>query len=256
MKNNLINSNLGTKRAFTLAEVLITLVIIGVIAAFTIPIFIQGQQERATVTALKKTYTTLSTAFSLAVEANGPPRTWDLKVYPDDFGKIINIIKPYLSITKDCSDGTKGCFPAGVTYKFLGSAMGGEAIYDNNTTAPRLILADGTLLLGWVDSADCKFSFGDSIGLQNICGVYQVDINGFKGPNQHGKDLFRFWITQYGLIPTGTQQQTSNSYFDGNCKDIVNHYGTGCTAWVMYNENLDYLKCGSQLSWGGQTKCN
>ena len=46
--------------AFTLAEVLITLAIIGVVAAMTIPTLINNYQKKQTVTQLKKAYTTLA----------------------------------------------------------------------------------------------------------------------------------------------------------------------------------------------------
>lgn len=50
------------KKAFTLAEVLITLGIIGVIAALTLPGLIQGYRKKVTETALKKAYSQLSQA--------------------------------------------------------------------------------------------------------------------------------------------------------------------------------------------------
>lgn len=31
--------------------------------------------------------------------------------------------------------------------------------------------------------------------------------------------------------------------------------GGGCTAWVIFNENMDYLHC-DDLSWNGKTKCS
>ena len=49
--------------AFTLAEVLITLGIIGVVAAMTMPVLIQNHQEKVTVTRLKKAYSILSQAY-------------------------------------------------------------------------------------------------------------------------------------------------------------------------------------------------
>lgn len=61
------------KRAFTLAEVLITLGVIGVVAALTLPSLIQKSTEKETVVALKKFYSESSQAFSLAVEKDGEP---------------------------------------------------------------------------------------------------------------------------------------------------------------------------------------
>ena len=54
-------------RSFTLAEVLITLVIIGVIAAITVPTLMAQYRKKEYVTQLKKAYSTLSNGFKLAM---------------------------------------------------------------------------------------------------------------------------------------------------------------------------------------------
>ena len=59
------------RKAFTLAEVLITLVIIGVIAAITIPSLINKTNEQETVVAVKKAYSILSQAYQRIVAENG-----------------------------------------------------------------------------------------------------------------------------------------------------------------------------------------
>lgn len=67
-------------KGFTLAEVLITLGIIGVVAAITIPTLMQNSQDKEKITALKKTYSTLSQAFSMAKAENGDPTNWDYQI--------------------------------------------------------------------------------------------------------------------------------------------------------------------------------
>ena len=64
------------KPAFTLAEVLITLGIIGIVAAMTMPSLIQNHQKRLTAERLKKMYTTLRTAIDLAELDNGERENW------------------------------------------------------------------------------------------------------------------------------------------------------------------------------------
>ena len=64
------------KKAFTLAEVLITLGIIGVVAAMTIPTLINAQQEKATITKLKKTYSVLQQALLSAQQEYGDVPSW------------------------------------------------------------------------------------------------------------------------------------------------------------------------------------
>jgi len=107
------------KFAFTLAEVLIVIGIIGVIATITIPPLVQKQQEQQTVVALKKAYSTLSNAYTLAVQENGTPENWGLGAGGSISPTILNNLKPYLRVDKDCTDGSQGCWPTGVTYKSI-----------------------------------------------------------------------------------------------------------------------------------------
>lgn len=62
---------------FTLAEVLITLGIIGVVAALTLPSVIQKYQKKVTVERLKKSYSTLAQAVQMSVKDNDEVETWD-----------------------------------------------------------------------------------------------------------------------------------------------------------------------------------
>lgn len=64
------------KQAFTLAEVLITLGIIGVVAALTIPTLIANHKKQEVVTKLKKVYTVMNQAINLSVSEYGDIETW------------------------------------------------------------------------------------------------------------------------------------------------------------------------------------
>lgn len=238
-------------KAFTLAEVLITLGIIGVVASLTVPTLMQNANERATVTALKKAYSTLSNAYKLAEQEDGTPDNWGLVANPSP--QLLNKLVPYLKVDKDCTDNSLGCFPAGVTYKWLAASLGNYTIFDN-LAYPKLKLTDGTLIFGSVDSPSCIGSYGNSLALQNECAHYWVDINGYKNPNQMGKDVFGFWLTKYGIVPIGSAQETLWP-FANYCKDKDNQNGYSCAAWVLYNDNMDYLHC-NDLDWTTKTKCN
>lgn len=241
---------LGLKnKAFTLAEVLITLAVIGVVAALTIPTLMQNANERATVSAVKKVYSTLSQAYKLAEKDNGTPDSWGLTSNPSP--ALLSTLSPYLNVSTDCSNGGTGCFPPGVTYKYL--KPGGATVYDSYNM-PKLKLTDGTLILGQVYSTSCNpGSYGNTIQLQNVCALFFVDVNGYKNPNRWGEDTFMFWLTKYGFIPVGSVADT-NASFVSECKDVSTARGLGCTAWVLQNENLDYLHC-NNLDWTGPTKC-
>lgn len=72
------NSIFYSKRGFTLAEVLITLGIIGIVAAMTMPSLIAEHREKKTVAQLKKTYSTLQQAYLIAISKHGEPESWEV----------------------------------------------------------------------------------------------------------------------------------------------------------------------------------
>lgn len=75
------------KSAFTLAEVLITLAIIGVVAALTIPVVVRNYQEMQFKTAYKRVYSDLNKVFAKAMAFNEfPERT---SCYDEDFANAV-----------------------------------------------------------------------------------------------------------------------------------------------------------------------
>lgn len=238
---------------FTLAEVVIVIGIIGVVAEMTIPTLTSDIKTITTVVALKKAYSTLSQAFTTAVQENGTPDSWGLVAKGDSNGAL-NILKnlsPYLQVIKNCGTG-KGCFPTG-SYNLLTGAPWDDI--DGGLDIAKAQLADGSSLYvySW---GNCDAAMGTSPIFQNVCGSFNIDVNGFKKPNQLGVDIFDFYITKTGIVPIGTQQELGlGSAFENSCKIKTSGSGRGCTAWVLYNGNMDYLKC-ADLSWDGKKTCN
>jgi prepilin-type N-terminal cleavage/methylation domain-containing protein len=228
------------KKGFTLAEVLITLTIIGVVAALTIPGLVASYQEKVTVTQLKKVYTNFAQIYMMAQEENGPISTWCDGLPPQSppcqqIGH--DIITSYLKLSKDCAF-AGGCF-VNEPYKKLSGGNSnsyGGATLDWST----FILADGTAVLFQMWPPEDEWA-----------GVY-FDINGYKPPNQYGKDLFVVILTDKGAIPFGVVDKRG-SELKNYCSTISD--ADACAAWVIYNENMDYLRC-DDLSWNGKTKCN
>lgn len=239
---SLFTSHHSLKRAaFTLAEVLITLGIIGVVAAMTMPSLIQNYQEKATVTKLKKCYSLVSQAYVSILNDEGGSDTLqagdDLEMM-EKFGK-------YLKYQKTCGR-NKGCFP-NVTYKSV-TGNGYSKWEDDTTDRSRAILTDGTLIM-----FNKSAMWGGNEGNYLYAQIY-VDINGFKGPNQLGRDFFYFYINPEKIVPAGAkalEEKNENQKFTKNC---IQQNGYACAAWVIYNENMDYLHC-KDLSWDGKHSC-
>lgn len=238
---------------FTLAEVLIVLGIIGIIAEMTIPTLINTFQTQRDISKLKKAYSALSQAYIKAVQDNGTPDTWGFVNMFDANTHMIaaNNFKTNLRLMADCTgmDSTN-------TQKNCTKNTNLGNMDTNPATYSYIVTSDGTLMSFRIWAPACDWNWG----VKNICG----EVITFLNPNANakmGKDTFTFYITKDSLVPTGAQIDTSfpfSSYCIWNKPgvDAGNFsYQYGCTAWVMYNENMDYLKC-TGLNWDGPTKCN
>jgi len=107
------------KVAFTLAEVLITLGIIGVVAAMTIPNLIQSFQKRIFAKNVKASYSILSQALRMSIQENGTPDGWDFgnTVSVNNMDNMKSIISekfaltyfaPYLKVIEQGKSNTDG----------------------------------------------------------------------------------------------------------------------------------------------------
>ena len=160
-------------KAFTLAEVLITLGIIGVVAALTIPTLIANAEKSSIISKVEKDYAMLSqVSMSLANENGGTLEN----VFTSDPNLMYTQYLAKFKTVKACAN-TSGCFPLGIDYyNIQGSDIWGSPI-DSNSTLYKFILADGNLFFIWDGSAGCKWTEGQ---LTNLCADVGFDINGSK----------------------------------------------------------------------------
>ncbi len=228
---------------FTLAEVLITLVIIGIIAAMTIPSLMNKTNEQETVVAVKKAYSILGQAYQRMVAENGEfnssyfgsTKLEITKNFGDEFVKYFNVQKNCkMETNTDCWSTENGGM-----YKFFD---GSDWVNWNGLDDYyKFRLSDG-MSVGYGLFKDAKVT-GTAEYLKNVTGDFFVDVNGDKGPNTLGKDTFTFWLTKYGFVPVGTP---SDDAFDSSLS-LCKTYGRGCAAWVITKGNMDYLR--KDISW-------
>ena len=244
------------KAAFTLAEVLITLGIIGVVAAITLPSLIQRNIEKQRVAQLKKAYSELSQAYNLAIAENGAPTEWGMGGMNEEKSHYImaNNMRKFLKLSVDCVDMTAEQIRVNCGHDNLYS----DHLYQYDKNIRRLVvLSDGTLVNIRTYSGLCNVRYS---AIKNVCGVISVDLNGATPPNRNGEDIFDIFITRDKLVPEGIDgaSHTFEIACNKSIKNPYPSYGGGsmfaCTAWVLYNENMDYLHC-DDLSWGGKHSC-
>ena len=122
------------KWAFTLAEVLITLGIIGIVAALTIPTIYANIQHKIATSRLKTFYSTMKQMLLLSIEDNGDVNMWDITLPYDKF--LDKYFMPYLKGTRTVSGSkNKIYFLDGSSISlFRGACM--DIHYDYNSYSP------------------------------------------------------------------------------------------------------------------------
>ena len=229
---------MGIRKGFTLAEVLITLVIIGVIAALTIPALMNKTNEQETVVAVKKAYSVISQAYQRVIAENGEIIPSSLGENGTDATKTLGkMFAKQLNTQKVCGISSGGdCFADKYTY-FDGSVV---PDFNNDNFWYKLRLNDG-MSLGFVKLNNTYEIRGNSEPLNYVIVYVIVDVNGDKAPNIVGKDVFAFYITKFGVIPYGSSDDTVEPI--STCRTV----GWGCTAWVTTKGNVDYWH--KEVSW-------
>lgn len=224
-----------TKRAFTLAEVLITLGIIGVVAALVMPSVINNVRDRELVVGLKKAYSVLSQATTSVVYDN-PVSGWNLADNNNQYSQeFFNYYRPYLKIVQDCgcAQYVQGCWSKDITKALNKVNYAYSRVNSTGVNACGVTLADGMNL---------SFDFWDSTntGVTSTKPVplILVDVNGNKKPNMFGRDVFLFALTAESnkLLPAGTDNNSANCVTTGSS----NVAGVQCAAKVLLEGKINY----------------
>ena len=231
--------------AFTLAETLIVMGIIGVVAALTLPNLNSSTGNKEKVAKVKKIYQNLNDAFGRATAVYGPIEEWFNNMENPttlDLGrKTAERFSDFLKITKICDGANvQGC----VTDEFQKQLDGTTNGKPSALAIYKTLLADGTSIQWWIDRADCNPYFPKSAcpvdPKEHVCGHVTVDIDGpNKGPYTYGKDLFQFNVTMDGIYPILLEEERKYcGYVEGCCFKL----GIYCTGWIMKSDNMDYLQ--------------
>jgi len=201
--------------AFTLAEVLITLGIIGVIAAMTMPSLITGMNKKVIEARLKEDYSILQ---QVMYKAQLDDATFAID-FPNNMAGskdwFDRFISPNMKYANVCFN-TSGCWHTNQTY-----TLSGERVYCDK---PGVGIGDdiivinmqngSTVIIDGYGKGSIKSYFGVDIEVNSSIIIF-IDANGKNGPNVVGKDIYALVYTTEGLVPAGSSMTTEQ--VERNC---------------------------------------
>lgn len=216
----------AARLGFTLAEVLVTLGIIGIVSAMTVPTLMQNYQRKTYVTQLHKFYNELSQAL---LQYQTDRNALNLKEAGLNSQEALEtFFKQYFKVINDCGNRQTPCLAPASEYKNIvgrGIGTGGCNGY--------MTVADGN-----------SFGYGYSNDSVVVFHLY-LDTNGQKGPNIAGRDIFAIYIYNNGLIDdsggsngaplTNEERETA---FNSNCIQSTGSTWYGCFGKIL-NDNWE-----------------
>lgn len=226
-------SNVTKKRklAFTLAEVLITLGIIGIVAAITIPQLVNNYKAKRLRTQFLKSYSTIQQAFKEmeADDVSTDPTTYNTLEYYKTFMN-------YLQAPMDCGIGDNKYLPCVYMRDSSSKDYKPYKTYDGKTNASMILFDDGQIAL----------QDGTLLLFENyaatMTALVSVDLNGYNNkPNRWGYDLFTFQLVDNQLKAmgdTGTTYTNLSTYCNVNSQDEYN--GIACAKKAL--SDSEYFK--------------
>lgn len=224
-------------QAFTLAEVLITLGIIGIVASMTMPALVNLTQNKELETQYKQAYSIISQALNRLNSEQGFVANYDnYRACTDDFAKAY---KEYFVKLVDC--GKDGC-----------SSSTGKDEDGKETGLDKYRSFTGNYsAAGWLDDGQYTVANTMFIAVNHCTPLNKitigVDVNGInKKPNRFGHDFFLFQIQEDGkLLPMGAPNTTATRWsgdYKNYCKAGSTNVANGFTCAYRAMTEKDYFK--------------
>jgi len=226
--------------AFTLAEVLITLGIIGIVAQMTIPTLTKSVQQQQYITRLKNVYSEMNQALLMMSLDSGC--TGKLDCFYDSNNDIVmgDKIASYFKIAKNCKINSGinewNGYPGGCGDESIKPNYDGSGTPITGMAGYRFITVSGyTIILWGAPTVGCGVTY-DKGPMSSGCQVIVIDTNGPGNPNTFGLDVFEFFITDGKgpqIYPLGGQYYNFRRWNpEGWCTES-NKSGASCGGRIM-----------------------
>lgn len=224
------------QKAFTLAEVLITLGIIGVIAAMTIPTLIQNTQKEQYITSLKKAYAQLNQAMAQVI--NDYNCSGNIVCTGLGSSALATELSQKFKTIKYCGTGLNECFSVGYVTDWSWYYDGSNKNTGSNLSGGYKFITTDGISYNINYYGFCNDNSALATGnMSQMCGWIAIDTNGLKGPNNFGRDLWEFWIGNGKgvtvLYPVGGSEWPSNYWKTNNHCTPAIPYAFACPGRIV-----------------------
>jgi len=230
------------KKAFTMAEILLVIAIIGVTAVLVVPNLSKNVDEDKFATKALASYNELNSAIEMVLSNYVDLYDYSLKASSSLatlYGNLTNTLK----LSKVCSTTPANCFYSGTIKKYDNTDFGTFPAYMSGWYSFRL--ANGTsVAIGSLSTTASP--------RKASCHVV-MDITGPDGPNVWGIDIFDFYIGLNGDFAQTVAEV--NAGYSPTTRGAYSSY-TAPLFWIVANKNMDYLSCASSLNWVSKTTCD
>ena len=235
-------SFVGKKSAFTLAEVLIALVVLGVIASTVTGVVYFSRKDmnnKDLVATLQSQVIKLNRSYKIALAENDDLDRWVYKNASDNSVEKMSTVtqakknelfakvwESYFPSTKVCGASTSdNCFPKSTT-------SGQSSVnYNAKSDYYKLRTGDGAAVAVKISDHLCRGT-GVNGRDKGVCGEIIIDINGNKGPNKEGMDTYRLGIYHNGIRP-----------FSAGCDNPLNSANVVLTSGKTCYEDFNVITC-------------
>ena len=196
---DMIHHFICRKFGFTLAEVLITLGIIGIVAAITLPSVINKTQDKQFKSMFKKQYSAIAQALQMVYAKDGEnldfysgtginnQNFWKMAIFICKIGAELKTVKSSLICTEENMNmGGNMQYNNDVSWHKSNNwfdKQGNPMVLNSGYNKFNLILSDGALI-----NFNCR-------------NYVFIDVNGYNKPNTVGRDIFYFKLNEKNLTP-------------------------------------------------------
>ena len=242
------------RNAFTLAEILVTLGIVGVIAALTVPDLVSDYQNKTMAVKIRKFATELNEAIDLYLTDKGKSSVYTAGIEEH----LSSFITSYFNIAKTCVASkhstpnsankdeeaifSTGCF-ADEPYYSLDQEKS-ESFHCPNTS---YVLSSSVAICPVIEIKTIgKNNFlngGNNLTITTKSFLIYTDINGSEPPNIGGRDMFKLTIEENGKVDSETDMTDFQNTMQGAIKCKTQPFGDGCFNRLKnknFNPNATY----------------